>query len=138
MAINAHFSLNYKPKISSNKNLFKKSVLAKNRKNPNSFLPVLEVSFYFAKMAMDMAEQTDITETGDIPIFSINEIDMTEFGYQRKDLEKFCSEQIRIPPKLPNILKQVNYCVFNKIGKCIILISILLTVHQGGDEDSAP
>lgn len=39
------------------------------------------------------------------PLFSSNEIDMTEFGYERKDLEKFCSEQIRIPPKLPNILK---------------------------------
>jgi hypothetical protein len=41
-----------------------------------------------------------------MPIFSSTEIDMVEFGYERRDLEKFCSEQIRIPPKLPNILKQ--------------------------------
>jgi hypothetical protein len=40
---------------------------------------------------------TEVSET---------DIDMTVYGYERRDLEKFCSEQIRIPPKLPNILKQ--------------------------------
>jgi len=51
-----------------------------------------------------MSEVGEVTDTGSLK--DEIEVDMTEYGYERQDLERYCTDQIQIPPQFPQILKQ--------------------------------